>query len=263
MKWYRVITVLTAAFLFSSCALFKPSKELEIIPAEKAPEVRNLLSAIQSKNDTLKNFKGIGKIKVWQNGIIQVDQRVAWIGEKPVKLSIAVLISGYPAIKLATDGKWLYYLETRGDDTVFKKIAASDPSLKNIISIPITSSDIVMLLAGGIPLRKFDAIDVIEDESGNGFALVLKAKWRGIQEKIYFDESGSQVRQIEIFNRSGALQYRAEIENMRSVSGYQVPFRLKLSTGEGADFLLDINRYWVNVELPASAFVLAPPEQGS
>jgi hypothetical protein len=263
MKWYRVITVLTAAFLFSSCALFKPSKELEIIPAEKAPEVRNLLSAIQSKNDTLKNFKGIGKIKVWQNGIIQVDQRVAWIGEKPVKLSTAVLISGYPAIKLATDGKWLYYLETRGDDTVFKKIAASDPSLKNIISIPITSSDIVMLLAGGIPLRKFDAIDVIEDESGNGFALVLKAKWRGIQEKIYFDESGSQVRQIEIFNRSGALQYRAEIENLRSVSGYQVPFRLKLSTGEGADFLLDINRYWVNVELPASAFVLAPPEQGS
>lgn len=260
MKWYRVIILLTAASLFLSCALFKPSKELEIIPAEKAIEVRNLLAAIQSKNDTLKNYKGIGKIKVWQNGIIRVDQRVAWIGEKPVKLSIAVLISGYPAIKLATDGKWLYYLETRGHHTDFKKIAASDPSLKNIISIPITSSDIVMLLAGGIPLPKFDAIDLIENESGNGYILVLKARWWGIREKIYFDESRSQVRQIDIFDRSGALKYRAEIENMRSVNGYQVPFRLKLSTGAGTDFLLDIDRYWANVELPASVFVLVPPE---
>ena len=121
MNWYRVIILLTAAFLFSSCAYLKPSKELEFIPAEKAAEIRSLLSALQSKNDTLINFKGIGKIKVWKNGIIQVDQRVAWIGEKPVKLSIAVLISGYPAIKLATDGKWLYYLETRGHDTVFLK----------------------------------------------------------------------------------------------------------------------------------------------
>jgi hypothetical protein len=171
-----------------------------------------------------------------------------------------VLISGYPAIKLATDGKWLYYLETRGHDTVFKKIAASDPSLKNIISIPITASDIVMLLAGGIPLRKFHSVDVIEDKSGNGYVLVLKERWRGIREKIYFDESGSQVRQIDIFDRSGLLKYRAEIENMRSVNGYQVPFRLKLSTGEGADFLLDADRYWVNVELPTSVFVLAPPE---
>jgi outer membrane lipoprotein-sorting protein len=261
MKWYHVIILLTAALLFSSCAVFKPSKELEIIPAERAAEVRDLLAALQSKNNTLKNFKGIGKIKVWQNGIIQVDQRVAWIGERPVKLSIAVLISGYPAIKLATDGQWLYYLETRGHDTIFKKIAASDPSLKNIISIPIKSSDIVMLLAGGIPLREFDAVDLIEDNTGDGYVLVLKKRWWGLRQKIYLDENGFQVRQIEVFDHSdGSMKYRAEIENMRSVNGYQVPFRLKLSTGEGADFLLDIDRYWVNVELPTSVFVLAPPK---
>ncbi len=260
MKWYRVIILLTAAFLFSSCAVFLPSKELEIIPPEKASEVRDLLSTLQSKNDTLKSFKGIGKIKVWQNGIIQVNQRVAWMGEKPVKLSIAVLISGYPAIKLATDGKWLYYLETRGHDMVFKKIAESDPDLKNIISIPITSSDIVMLLAGGIPLRKFHTVDLIANRADSGYILVLKERWWGLREKIYFDESGSHVRQIDVFDRSGSLKYRAQIENIRSVTGYQVPFRLKLSTGEGADFLLDIDRYWANVELPASVFVLAPPK---
>jgi hypothetical protein len=260
MKWYRTIILLTAAFLFSSCAFFKPSKELEIIPAEKATEIRSLLSALQLKNDTLKNFKGIGKIKVWKNGSIQVDQRVAWIAEKPANLSIAVLISGYPAIKLATDGQWLYYLETRGQDTVFKKIPASDPSLKNIISIPITSSDIIMLLAGGIPRRKFHAVDLIEENDGNGYILVLKERWWGIREKIYFTESGPQVRQIDVFDRSGALTYRAKTENMHAIDGYQVPLRLKLSTGEGADFQLEVDRNWVNVELPDAVFVLTPPE---
>ncbi len=260
MKWYRVIILLAAAFLFSSCAVFKPSKELEITPAAKTTEIRNLLSTLQTKNDTLKNFKGIGKIKIWQNGIIKVDQRLAWIGEKPVKLSIAVWVSGYPAIKLAADGKWLYYLETHGQDKVFKKIPASDPSLKEIISIPITSSDIVMLLAGGIPIREFNSVDLIEEKAGNGYVLVLKERWWGIREKIYFNESRSQVRQIDVFHRSGSLMYRAKIENMQSVTGYQVPFRLRLTNNEGADFQLDVDQYWANVELPASVFVLAPPE---
>jgi len=260
MKWYRVIILLTAGFLFASCAFFKPSKELEITPAAQAPEIRNLLATLQTKNDTLKSFKGIGKIKLWKNGRIQIDQRLAWIGEKPVQLSIAVWISGHPAIKLATDGKWLYYLETHGQDTVFKKFSASDPSLKQIISIPITSSDIIMLLGGGIPIRKFNSIDLIEENASNGYVMVLKERWWGIRQKIYFDPNRSQVRQIDVFDRSGSLKYRAKIENMQTINGYQVPFRLKITNNAGVDFQLDVDQYWTNVAPPAAAFVLAPPE---
>jgi len=260
MKWYRVIILLTVGFLFSSCAFFKPSRELEITPAARATEIRNLLSTLQTKNDTLKNFKGIGKIKLWQNGIIQVDQRLAWIGEKPVKLSIAVWVSGFPAIKLAIDGKWLYYLETQGQDTVFKKFRASDPSLKKIISIPITSSDIVMLLAGGIPIRKFNSVDLLEEKAGNGYVLVLKERWWGVREKIYLNASRSQVRQIDVFDRSGSLMYRAKIESMQRVNGYEVPFRIRIADKQGADFQLDVDQYWANIDPPTSAFVLAPPE---
>jgi hypothetical protein len=260
MKWYRVIILLTAGFLFSSCAFFKSSKELEITPAAQTTEIRNLLATLQTKNATLKNFKGIGNIKLWQNGIIQIDNRMAWIGEKPVKLSIAVWVSGFLAIKLAIDGKSLYYLETQGQDTVFKKFPANDPNLKKIISIPITSSDIVLLLAGGIPIRKFNSVDLIEVKADNGYVLVLKERWWGIREKIYFNASRSQVRQIDVFDRSGSLIYRAKIENMQPVKGYQVPFRIRITNNEGADFQLDVDQYWANVDPPASAFVLAPPE---
>jgi hypothetical protein len=55
------------------------------------------------------------------------------------------------------------------------------------------------------------------------------------------------------------LKYRAEIENRQSISGFQVPRKLRLLTRDGADCLLIIDRYWVNVDLSPSVFVLTPP----
>jgi hypothetical protein len=259
MKWYRIIIPLIAALLISGCAVFRPVRELEITPAEKANAVRDLLSVLKTQNDTLRNFKGIGNIQIRQNSRLQLDQRVAWIGEKPLKLSIAVLVSGYPAVKLATDGKWLYYLEVRGQDTTFRKIPASDPSLKKLISIPISSSEVIMLLAGQIPMPKFDSAALIEEKAPPGYVLVLKEKWWGVRQKIYYDQSISEVRRVDVFQRSGALKYRAEIENRQSINGFQVPQQLRLLTHDGADCLLMIDRYWVNVDPPPDVFVLSTP----
>jgi hypothetical protein len=200
MKWYRIIIPLIAALFISGCAVFQPTRELEITPAEKANQVRDLLSVIQTQNDSLKNFKGIGNIQIRQNSSLQLDQRVAWIGEKPLKLSIAVLISGYPAVKLATDGEWLYYLEVHGQDTTFRKFQTSDPSLKKLISVPISASDVITFLAGQIPIPKFDSAALIEEEASPGYVLVLKEKWWGVR----------QIRKYimtKAFPRSAGLMY--------------------------------------------------------
>ncbi len=260
MKWYWIIIPLIVAFLVTGCAVFRPARELEITPAEKANRVRDLLSAIKTQNDSLRNFKGIGNIQIRQNGHLQLDQRVAWIAEKPAKLSIAVLISGYPAVKLATDGKWLYYLEVVGKDTKFRKIPASDPSLERLISIPISSSDVITLLAGRIPMPEFDQATLIEEKTPPGYVLVLKERWWGVRQKIYFDPSLIEIRQVDVFHRSGSLKYRAEIERVKRTNGFQVPLRFRLLTLDGADCLLEIERYWSNVDLSPDVFVLTPPK---
>jgi hypothetical protein len=133
MNWYRIILAFMIACLLSSCAAIRPTRDLKITPVERTAQVRDLLSTLEIQNEALVNFKGIGNITIRQNGLTQFDQRVAWIGEKPVKFSIAVLISGYPAVKLAADGRWLYYLEVQGQETQFRKIATSDPDLKRLI----------------------------------------------------------------------------------------------------------------------------------
>lgn len=260
MKWYRIIAPLLALVLLVSCAVLRPARELEITPADRADEIRNLLSALKTQNDSLKNFKGIGSIKVSQKGRLYLDQRVAWVGERPAKLSIAVLVSGYPAIRLVADGEWLYYLETQGGETEFKKIRASDPNLKNLISIPISASDVLMLMAGRIPMPEFDSVDFTKEEGARGYVLVMKQRWWGIRQKIFYDESRSRVYRIDVFQGSDTLMYRAEIEQIQEVGGFEVPFRLKLSADNGHNFQLDIDHYWVNVDLPPAAFVLTPPQ---
>jgi hypothetical protein len=260
MKCYRVISHLVAVVLLTGCAFFRPAPELEITPADKADEVRDLISALRTQNNTLRNFKGIGTIRLSQKGRPYLDQRVAWIAEKPSKLSMALLVSGYPAIKLATDGQWLYYLETQGSETRYEKIRASDPSLKSIVSIPISASDVVLLLAGSLPLPAFDSVALVKEEATPGFVLVLKERWWGIRQKIFYDESESQFYRVDVFQRSGTLMYRAEIERIQQVDGFEVPFRLKLSSDDGDGLQLDVERCWVNVDLPPAAFVLTPPK---
>ena len=171
-----------------------------------------------------------------------------------------MLISGYPAVKLATDGHWLYYLEVQGQEIRFRKIATSDPDLKRLISIPISISDVIALLSGRIPLPEFDSVKLIQDISNQQIALVLSDSWWGIQQKIFYDASLSRIQRIEVYHRSGSLRYRAEVESTRQIDGFEVPQRLRLSNDDGIDFLLDIHRYWVNVEVPPSVFVLTPPE---
>ena len=260
MKWYQIIIPLVAVFFITSCAVFRPARELEITPPDKINKVRDLLSALKIQNDSLRNFKGIGNIQIRQKGHLLLEQRVAWIGEKPDKLSIAVLISGYPALKLAMDGKWLYYLEVAGQDTKFGKIASSDPSLEKLISIPISSSAVIMLLAGQIPMPEFDQAAVIEEKAPFGYVLVLKDWWWGIRQKIYYNSGLSGIRQVDVFHRSGELKYRVKIESMQRINGFQVPQRLRLYNRDGSDCQLDIERYWANVDLPPDVFVLVPPK---
>jgi hypothetical protein len=181
MNWYRIIPAFIIACLLASCAALKPTRELTVTPVERNALVRDLLSTLKTQNEALVNFKGIGNITIRQNGLTQFDQRVAWIGQKPVKFSIAVLISGYPAVKLATDGRWLYYLEVQGPETRFRKMATSDPDLKRLISIPISISDVIALLSGRIPLPEFDSVKFIEEISNQQFALVLVDSWWGVQ----------------------------------------------------------------------------------
>jgi hypothetical protein len=230
-------------------------------PEPTDASARAVLATLNGHNAGLINFKGIGKIKVWQKGNLTIDERVAWIGSETSKISIVLLIGGYPAVKMASDGKWFYYYEVAaGKKPIYTKMAASDASLKRIISISIQTNDVLSLLAGRVPIREHHSAILEQQEAAPGYVLVLKRRWWGVTEKIYLDQTKMRVRQVEFYNRSDSLIYRARFDEMQTVNGYSVPVRLSISNGDDADFELDVHRFWADIAVSASMFVLKPPE---
>ncbi len=254
-----VTLIVVVAVLLAGCSsLSRKTSETDDLAA--LAEARMVLPTLSSKNANLMNFKGIGNIKVRQNGKIRIDERIAWIGSKTVKLSIVVLISGLPAVKIANDGKWFYYYEARQNEPIYKKIPATDATLQRIVSIPIKISDIIQLLAGRAPIREHHSASLYRQSSGTGYVLILKKRWWGIVEKVFLCEDKAQIQQIEFFNRSGELIYRASFDQMQIIRNYQVPSRLSISNGEGITLQLEIQQYLADVPVSPSMFVLNPPD---
>ncbi len=246
----------------AGCSSFLAGRSRETAEAPEAAagvEAQALLAELSRQNASLKSFKGLGKIKVWQNGQVKIDERVAWVGSEHNKLSIVLMISGYPAVKMTSDGKWFYYYEAGDGKPIYKKIPANEASLKHIISIPIQASDILDLLAGRVPLRKNNRAELHQQDTGAGYILTLKKWWGEVVEKIFLDESKKRVRAVEYYSRTGSLAYRVRFEEMQTVNGYLVPARLSISNGKDADFQLDVYRYYTDVPVTASMFVLNPP----
>jgi hypothetical protein len=223
-------------------------------------QARKLLLALDHVNDDLNTFKGVGKIKLWNKDNSQIAERVVWVGAEPSSFSIVLLISGHPGPRLSTDGKYLYYLDLQNKNNPFKKIRISDDaSLEKILSLPITSSDIIELLRGRVPLYKYTSAALVPESFGKEYVLVLGKRWHGVIEKVYLTGDNKSAWKIEVFNAKGRLRYRAEFKNMRDIQGFRVPVRLDISNDTGDGFSLEIDRYLANVSVSPSMFVLKPP----
>jgi hypothetical protein len=251
-----IFSLVAASLLFSSCASLTGR-----IPEKTADQVEalNLLSSLGTKNHDLKTFKGIGKIKLWRNDKLEFNARVFWAGMDPESLLFVVYFSGFPARKISTNGKWLYYIDLTSEHFAFKKIRSTNANLDQLVSIPIRSRDVVSLLSGRIPIHEYTSAGLIKNKLKKGYILVLKKKWRGIIEKIYLDENKSDILRIEIFKSDGSLKYRVVFKTMQHIKGYHVPLKLVISNDDGTGFMLDIERYMADAAVSPSMFVLSPP----
>ena len=261
--WPQLLLLLGLLVYCTSCSNLTAGRSrgpAESPDAAATVEAQAILAGLSRQNASLISFKGIGKIRVWQKGRLTIDERVAWVGYGRDKLSIVLMVSGYPAVKMTSDGKWFYYYEAGKSKPIYKKIPANEASLKHIISIPIKAVDILDLLAGRVPLREYSTAILYNQDAGQGYVLALKKWWRGVIEKIYLAEDKSRVRLIEYYSSTGSLIYRVRFEEMQLVNGYQVPARLSISNGEDTDFQLDIHKYYTDVPVTDSMFVLHPPD---
>ena len=250
-----------AAALLGGCSgmtgVMDSRPEVPEDPAAAAEALR-AIATLQQANSALKTFKGVGRLTVRQEGKVQVDERMAWVGAPPLKLSVVLFAASFPALRMAGDGEWLYYQDGQEPGAAVKRMRASDPDFKRILSIPIQASDIIALMCGRMPLKEHNRATIQPLASGQGYVLLLM-DGRSVRQKIFFDETKSETRQTEIYDSWGKLVFQANFIEMQVVSGYRVPSRLVVSRGKDATVQVLVEKYWADVPVTPEMFVLAPP----
>ncbi len=244
---------IVVAFFLASCVRYTGVSgpvEDHVIEAEKR------LSAAMGSNAGIESFKGIGNIRYVENGRIQ-SVRAVWAGVVPDKIRIEALgASGQPMVRLATDGTW-FYLDSAHPQRFYK--SRSRNRLGKLFPVAITADALISLLVGRPPVCEHRSLSLQPNRDGSGSFLVLKRRWRGIAQKIFFDPAGKSVVHVEVFDSTGGLAYRAQLEDRKTVSGFSLPFRLRLFKNEQPVFGLAVDRYWINVPVKSSLFTLTPP----
>jgi hypothetical protein len=241
----------------TGCATVSGTRDTPASAVDSA-EALAILERLQQTNDRLKTFKGIGRLTVKKEGKVQMDDRVAWIGSDPLKLSVILFVSGFPALRMASDGEWLYFQDGQQPGGPVQKLRSSDPDFNRLLSIPIHSSDIIELMRGRIPIREHRSASLQPLASGNGYVLLLKRIW-GVHQKIYLDAQKSEVRQTEVYDASGNLVFQANFMEMQLVDGYRVPSRLVVTGETQAMVQLVVEKYWPDIPVSPSMFVLESP----
>ena len=229
---------------------------------DKGFEAQNLLDKLQQQNSSLISFKGIGNITLQRSGIIYINERMAWISARPLRFSIVILVSGHPVLKLSGDGKWLFYHNPYDKENAYRKLRSNNPILKQLIPVPLKASDFIALMAGCIPIPTHHSVELVSGLNGGDDMLVLKKWWR-IRQKIYLDQHGKYPYKMEVFDGKGVLSYGVQLEQIETVDGYTIPMKLTIHTnekGEPVTCQLVIDRYWPNVSVSSSTFVLSAPE---
>jgi hypothetical protein len=257
----RLLAILwITAFFLSACSSFVARISGRPPELRISSEARELLLFLQKQNQKIKTFKGTGRLTLINSEKRNPTTSVAWIGAIPASLRIAMYgVTGQPTASFASDGQW-HYLFSHIDNRFYKKRATTE-LFESYFSIPIESKDVVSILAGRVPVGEYFYAAVEKKGSGYETILILKNRWNNILKKIYFSAENKVVNKIEVFDNSGDLMFAVRFCKTQTVNGYRVPATLVFSKGERAGFQLDIDRYWADVPVSPSVFVLEQPNQ--
>jgi len=246
----RGVVCLLALVLIAAC---QPRIKPDIGDGETRAE--RLLAKLYHRNQTLKTFKGIGNIRIW-NAAGSQSARIAWLGDIDGRLRVEILgPAGRPLMKVAYDGKCFYYYSV--DTQEVRKHWLSNPSLERVIDVPVTIRELVFFLAGRFPVYAHGEVEMIRTDAEAGDQLILRRFWSGMVEKITLTPDHTSVSAVRIYDGQ-TPSYTANLSGYRQIDGFYIPGRIAFTSEGAAGFTIQMHRYWPNVSVEDQQFVVSP-----
>ncbi|MBF0572300.1 MAG: hypothetical protein HQK69_00870 [Desulfamplus sp.] len=246
-------------------------------------EALNILKKIESINKDIKTSKGTGWITITDIELSDEDinsssnnnttelninkQRVnrqkskkfrmAWIASFPDKIRLTLLSAGHPVETILADGNSVTFISHTGRHKT-KKISSANPSLKDVVSIPVTIQDILSIFAGRTPISKFDTAEIAQITYSSELTdnmLMLKRRWNGQSQNIVLN-SDHKVTSFLLMNQNRKLIHSVFNEQFKVFDSFSIPVNVKIKDGDGRLIDFEINNYQPNIAVKANTFIL-------
>lgn len=246
----------TSLVLFVILCMILPVGCKMIKRPEEDPYARMLVDRLIRSNSGLNQFKGFANIRLNSEGQVR-SGRIAFAGVKPNKMRIELLNTiGTPLISLAGDGENITILDQSSQKHYH--LRQSRTALKSVIQFPIGIEDLQCLLTGGLPIQT-NTFASLERKNDQEAIILLKNRWHYKVARLKIDSVSRQIRSMLIFDQEGNEQYRIHWQKWKQAGDYTIPSKLFFESFSDHRLSMVVDRFWPDVQVEPSMFVLDLP----
>lgn len=247
---WPLLILLLAALLPTACArLLAP----EIQPD---PFAERVAAELRQTNAGLNRFTCVGRLSL--SGPNQPVQsfRAAMAGELTDRFRIDLLSAfGGSAGTVASDGRHLFWVMHASGE--YHKRRLGDGSLRRLIQLNVTVSDLLELLVGRIPVDRSLIARVRPDADGAQIHLDWVDRWGLARQRITLDEALQPLR-ATWFDPHGDPIHWVVFSGRQISEGFVLPQRIDLFGASGEQVTVQLERYAANAPLKDGIFTPAP-----
>ncbi len=210
--------------------------------------VRNIRQA----NQDIHASKGVGWIKTL-NGRHTQKYKIAWAAAFPNKIRITFLVSGHPFETIAADGKKVTFVSHTGNHKPYTT-HTRDPDMEEFINIPVKLSELISLLLGRLPVKKYDTA-VFSPNDPALKTIHLTRLWSNTRQTLFLDDTNSPAG-LKTSTLENQLLYSLKITSNKTISSHIIPATIEMIDGGQNRLSLKITTFQVNPRIKETVFRL-------
>ena len=239
--------IIAFILIFSGCAQLRPASNPLL---DKQALV--LASQAKSFNQQIIASKGTGWARIETK--TKTDKfKIAWAAVSPNKIRITVLMSGLPIETIIATGEKITFFSHTGEHSKYS-YNSKDPDMEDYIQVPIKMSEIILILLGRIPVKKFDnAYFSPSDPSLSSIS--LEQNWKWVTQSLHFNEKG-KIYGLKSRDLSGKILYEIMITQYKIYDFGDIPIKIEIKDMNNRKLTLDITNFQPNPPIKESVFRL-------
>ncbi len=244
---FRFIYVTAFILLVTGCAPIRPDTFSFL-------DKKALLVSHQARsfNQHIVASKGTGWARIQTNTRME-KFKIAWAAVFPNKIRITFMLSGLPMETIIATGEKITFLSHTGNHVKYSYYS-KNPDMEDYIHVPIKLSEMISILLGHLPVKKFD--DAWFSPSDPSLSTItLKQNWKGGRQYLYLSDKG-KIEGIKRMDNQGKLLYDMTIAEYKAYDSGDIPVHIIIKDKGDRTLTLTISHFMANPPIKDAVFQL-------